>query len=480
MMMLHTYLLTRRRCLYKAHTAVPKQPKHIRDLTKAIIHFNKQLSDLPLNTHTNLLLLITLSIISLCLLLFHWRSTRLHTQERHLSFVNDDIPNIHPDSPWVTFGGYVGYPAYYTKKGSSDGAISQQLVTIASFCDINLLYEARRIAMNYKGGPISISVFFDSDINAHDAPRINQLLDEQFENLDNTHDLTIGLLYINKSNGWYQSKGFHDSTPLAFRLPMNPLRNLAEYQVTTEWIFSIDIDFWYLSSTLNDQIHSYLKQMIDITSVHADKSIFIVPSFEVLRENKDTYAQLQKHELVDLIHQNDIIPFHAVAQYDANNVNKTEWTESNAQGCTEYAKWYGADTNYKLDYEAWQCSLYYEPWYIMKSELSRDAQYQWNNAFVGRGYSKTSRVNVLRHYCFNFYVMKDLFMIHAADTKHVEYNQTSNNYWTAQNRELLIKQRREEYKDRRTCLTPPITVKATNYLRAIVFGFGQVIADYLL
>ena len=147
---------------------------------------------------------------------------------------------------------------------------------------------------------------------------MKEIFDEHFLNISNKYDIIIGILYYNKSNEFYQSKGFKKSTPLVFRLPMNPLRNLAEYQVVTDWTFNIDVDFWYLSKTLNHGIGKFIKKMNDITSVYGEKSIFIVPAFEILTENKESYKKLNKSELVDMIlhpanpKQIDIMPFHFV------------------------------------------------------------------------------------------------------------------------------------------------------------------------
>ena len=135
---------------------------------------------------------------------------------------------------------------------------------------------------------------------------------------------------------------------------------------------------------------------------------------------------------------------------------------SNPQQCTGYNDWYITKTNYKINYMKSNCSLFYEPWYIINTNISRQAQYKWDNRFIGRGYSKT-RVNTLRHHCFNFIVMKDLFVIHAAQTIHVKLNQTLRNHWTGKNRELLIKQQRLQYKDKKSCLTPTNSVKIVRF-----------------
>ena len=263
---------------------------------------------------------------------------------------------------------------------------------------------------------------------------------------------------------------------------MNPLRNLAEYQVVTDWTFNIDVDFWYLSKTLNHNVDKFIKQMNDITSVYGENTIFIVPAFEILTENSDKYKDLNRTQLIDMAlnppdpRQLDIMPFHFVPY---NGTTKMELKPANPQRCTGYNDWYNTETNYRINYMKPNCSLFYEPWYIINTNLSRSDKYKWDNKFVGRGYSKTQRVNTLRHNCFNFIVMKDLFVIHASSTIHVKFNETLRNHWTGKNRELLIKQQRIQYKNKNSCLTPTTSVKIMRFLRAIFLGFGDTAWYYL-
>ena len=448
-------------------------------------------------TQTKVLLVIVVSII-LCIFIFIWNkySSELESnkkQELYTPIVYNDPKH----NKWVAFGGYAGIPNYYIKKGILNSNIPQnqeeirKLVTVTTFCDLHLLYEAQKIAINYISGPVSISVFIDADYHSHNGGNkehsdqyLQSLFNEHFMNITNKYDVIIGILYYNKSNSFYQSKGFKKNTPLVFRLPMNPLRNLAEYQVVTDWTFNIDVDFWYLSHSLNYNVNKFIKEINKYSMVYGEKSIFIVPAFEILTENKPSYSSLNKSQLLEIIRnppnpkQIDVMPFHYVP-YMNDNGDKMGLFESNFQQCTGYNDWYTTQTNYKINYLKHNCSLYYEPWYIINTNISRNIKYKWDDRFIGRGYSKTQRVNTLRHNCFNFIVMKDLFVIHAAQTVHVKLNQTLRNHWTGKNRELLIKQRRLQYRDKNSCLTPSGTIKFVRFLRAIFLGFGSIAWDYI-
>lgn len=343
-------------------------------------------------------------------------------------------------------------------------------MTVTTFCDINLLFGAQRIATNYIGGPVSIAVFIDADYTTHsDDVSIKRVIDEHFGSMDPPYDIAVGLLYYNESHPFYQSKGFQLDTPLPFRFPMNPLRNLAEYQVVTEWTFSIDVDFWYLAHSLNHDIHRNLDLMDNIVAEHGENVVFIVPAFEVMTSNKVEYSSLSKPELMQFIESDDISPFH----FDP----RTFSLNTNPQRCTDYLKWYSSSSIYEIDPQDADCSLYFEPWYIMKSAVSRKGEYRWDNRFIGRGYSKVQRFNTLRHHCFKMFVLNDLFIIHAAEQIHVEFEHTLRNQWTGKNWEMLIKQRRIQYRERKSCLSAPLGVRGMRLLKAMFLGLGQPIFE---
>ena len=69
------------------------------------------------------------------------------------------------------------------------------------------------------------------------------------------------------------------------------------------------------------------------------KTIFIVPSFEVLFDNLDEYQALNKKELINYVRIGEISPFHE---------------KQSSQQCTQYSKGINISSDdaiyYKLDY----------------------------------------------------------------------------------------------------------------------------------
>lgn len=105
------------------------------------------------------------------------------------------------------------------------------LITIASICDVHLLYEAVHIANNYQSGPLSFAVFLDGNYQEVDlevtlqspSPSLSlslpmslltvcmfpqdiySILGSHFFNVSNAYDITIGVLAVNNASDFYQS-----------------------------------------------------------------------------------------------------------------------------------------------------------------------------------------------------------------------------------------------------------------------------------
>ena len=111
---------------------------------------------------------------------------------------------------------------------------------------------------------------------------VGATLTEYFGDSENAYPIICGLLFINKDSAYYKSKHFEASTNLIFKIPTNALRNLAELQVETKYVFNIDVDFWHFSELFHDTIavKSLLFNMDYITHSNP-KSVFIVPPFEI-------------------------------------------------------------------------------------------------------------------------------------------------------------------------------------------------------
>ena len=343
-----------------------------------------------------------------------------------------------------TFGSFVSIPYFYIKQGHlNDG---KALLSLGTFCDLNIFSDARQFAINYKSGPISIGVYIDADYRHSTASAIElkSLFSQYLNDIPNPYDIMIGLLYINTSSPMWQKRQFLPSTPLMLKFPTNALRNLVEYQIQdTQYLMTIDIDFYHLSATFN-QININNQQILNTFNTYPKETIFIIPAFEILsinNQNHIKYNELSKSELLTMVNNNEIAPFHASMM---------------AQKCTDYNEWYQTTTNYELQYQNNNnCSWAYEPWYIIQTNLSKKAEYQWDNDYIGRGLNKVQRTFKLRHHCFQFTVMKDLFMIHTAKLHHTEhFTQKDKENWHAFNKQMVDKQKKEYYNYPGSCSYP--------------------------
>lgn len=351
---------------------------------------------------------------------------------------------------WVTFGSYVGIHHYYIKKGITPS--NDNLITLATFCDTSLLDDAYQIALSYHEiGPISIAIYIDQHYTKHISEHMDKplkyTLKDTFD-LNNKYDITIAILYYNKSSSFYQSRKefYKDSDSKMFlNIPMNALRNLAEYQVSTKWLFSADIDFVYFSKTFHG-LNNYIESISNELNIN-DNYIFIVPTFEIIHSlgNNDSinmYKSLDMKQLMDYVKDNKIDVFHAKLQ---------------GQKCTNYERWYNMDDGdkyYEIEYKILgkKCEWGYEPWYIMLTNVSRMDKYRWDSNFAGRGYNKVERAYTLRHYCFKFLVLNHVFMIHKQSLHRKEKpDQKEVNYWNAFNKKLFNQKRISYYLQKDSC-----------------------------
>jgi len=358
---------------------------------------------------------------------------------------------------WISFSNFVAIPFFYVRRG--DRPPDTQLITIVSICDLTLLYEARQVAIGYPSGPLSFAFFLDENYEVANLTALHHLIHSYMHNITNVHDITVGIMAINTSNTFYKriySKfQFNARTPLQHRIPTNALRNLAEAQVSTDWLFNIDIDFWYLSDTLKNEddfvrIIENMNSIINETQFDAH-TVFIVPAFEIIEHEDEAvhfdYSSVSRKQLLDLVYLEEISPFHVHAQ---------------AQRCTNYREWYAADRPYVLDLRDTRrgaCHYGFEPWFIMLTSVSRQRQYQWDTRYIGRGLNKVERVYKFRHFCFNFIVLHDAFMIHARDSvvSHGVDNVSeadTKKWYAIEDKMRLFEQSKKQYKrDANSCLT---------------------------
>eukprot|EP01083_Nonionella_stella_P095044 266746_1 len=284
------------------------------------------------------------------------------------------------EAQYKTFSSFVGIPNFYTKDPHQPVAPNGNLLTICSMCSLNILPQSKALATNYQSGPLSLAVYIDSDITHHTQLRslLFTLFNQCFHNLS----IPFGLIYCNKSSPFWKQLRITNETSMAWKLPYNALRNLAEYQVQTKWLMNVDLDFELYSSTMHDSV--YLNTMLGDADTYSNHTIFIVPAFALnssyVEEGTD-YNNLTRTQLISLIPK-QISPF-----------GKT---------CLHYSKWYKTQSDYTLDLsDLKHCRPRHEPFFIMNSNISRE--YSWDTRFAA--------TQSLRHHNFIAIVLRDVFMI---------------------------------------------------------------------
>eukprot|EP01083_Nonionella_stella_P209270 758750_1 len=305
-----------------------------------------------------------------------------------------------------TFASFIGIPNFYIRSGPRSISPNHSLLTICSFCSLDILWQAQTLATNYRSGPLSLAVYIDEDITYHTIAiktKLSLAFDEYFGNISTPYDLTVGLLYINKSSVFWRHLGITINTTMDWKLPYNALRNLAEHQARSKWLMTVDIDFELYSSTIHNAI--YLNTILTNASAYSSSNhtIFIVPAFAMnasyIEDSTTDYNNLTRAQLTSFIpHQ--ILPF----QYNIAKHNILIY-----QRCTAYSQWYKTETDYVID--STRCSTEYEPYYIINTAISRE--YAWDSRFVGRHLDKIQRMQLLRYLEFTAIVLRDMFMIHV-------------------------------------------------------------------
>lgn len=223
-------------------------------------------------------------------------------------------------------------------------------LSLATLCDIDSLDDAKVIATNWGGGPVSIAIYIDRDYRDHgeaEGHRLRALFESEFGGIENRYELIIGILYLNRSDAFWRNRELRRSTPMMFKFPTNSLRNLAESQVSTEWLFNCDIDFSFFAHSMHHRMASMLEALGRYVAedAYGPNTIFIVPAFEVLTANRNVFNRLDKADVLLLVEAQDIAPFHDYCH---------------AQRCTKYQRWYHEDTDYRLEYQNESCYWAFE------------------------------------------------------------------------------------------------------------------------
>eukprot|EP01083_Nonionella_stella_P051941 137981_1 len=309
---------------------------------------------------------------------------------------------------YVQLGSYIGIPNFYIKKGVRSYGYDDDLLTLCSVCSLNILSQAQTLATRYKSGPLSLAIYIDEDISAHTIDSetyLASLFDAYFGNLSTTtYDIYIGLVYVDTSSQFWIDLNYTPDTEMAWKIPVNAMRNLAESQVNSKWLLTVDVDFELYSLGINNP-HYIRSVLASINALYSDHTMFIVPVFAInasyVSNATETarYSNLRRNELIALVDEQTVVPFYDGEPY---------------QACTDYPRWYKATRDYPLALNSTQYCLEcaaYEPFFILKSNVSK--AFVWDSDFTGRHKDKIQRVQYLRYHNFSIVVMRHLFMIHV-------------------------------------------------------------------
>jgi len=310
---------------------------------------------------------------------------------------------------WVQLWRYMAIEDFIVITGRHDKSAA---ITMTTHCDRRLIWEAVNVSRAFSG-PLSVAVYMDQHYKSFDAlsptekMALAQELKQPFEEESNEHGIRIALLYHDQPEAFWTERGIKmrniGRTSMQWKIPQNVLRNLAERKVETEWVFHVDVDFWVFGDTFNLPRfrQGILQDMYDLADGAKSKAVFVVPAFEM---NKTFATEKEVGSFTrDEIRQNrNIVQFHR--NFDVGHY------------CTNYARWFGANSIYEVNIS--RCALWYEPWVIIKTAVSRMEDNQWPQEMVGRGWNKVARLNMLRHNCFRFWVLPDVFMVHSHDLSH--------------------------------------------------------------
>eukprot|EP01083_Nonionella_stella_P047269 126506_1 len=94
---------------------------------------------------------------------------------------------------YKTFASFIGIPNFYIRSGPRSISPNHSLLTICSFCSLDILWQAQTLATNYRSGPLSLAVYIDEDITYHTIAiktKLSLAFDEYFGNISTPYDLT--------------------------------------------------------------------------------------------------------------------------------------------------------------------------------------------------------------------------------------------------------------------------------------------------
>lgn len=165
--------------------------------------------------------------------------------------------------------------------------------------------------------------------------------------------------------------------------PINYLRNIGTSELSTSFIFQVDVDF-LLQHNLYENLISYI---IKFNLSEVNNTALIVPAFETQRY-RFTFPS-NKEELLKYLNYGVIYTF----RYHV-------WTRGHA--ATNYSNWKTAIVPYEVTWEP-----DFEPYVVVSKKAP-----QFDQRFIGFGWNKVSFITHLTALGYKYIVLPDAFIIH--------------------------------------------------------------------
>lgn len=179
------------------------------------------------------------------------------------------------------------------------------------------------------------------------------------------------------------------------RFPFNMLRNIALSRCVEPLVLIVDVDFVPMPARRAGVL---LRQLAATTGPHA---AIVLPAFEAVgtsspHESNAALANVQKHELRELLRTGMVVPF------GAEGGTREQWLP--AHSCTQTDRWLEATSPFEIHH----CHPQYEPYVL----LPRAATPRFDESFAGRGFDKISFIYELFARGVRFWAAPEAFVVH--------------------------------------------------------------------
>ncbi|OXA53187.1 LARGE xylosyl- and glucuronyltransferase 2 [Folsomia candida] len=337
--------------------------------------------------------------------IIHWNSPKkLRVKNKHAEFFR----NLH-----LTFLEYdgnllrrelFGCTANYTGGAGTTGSLQVGVVPTnveEQISEDDQCYEFRIVKfIKYRTHLFYLDFEYESEDEA-DVTLVSQLsMDrlQMIESLANHWEGPISLaLYMSDTEAQQFLSFVLSCEPLAQRknigyhivykegslYPVNFLRNVALRQVTTPFVFLIDIDFLPMLA-----LYPYLKRVIPNLRMDEGNKALVVPAFESLRYRLN--FPKSKAELLKMLDVGDLFTF----RYHV-------WAKGHLP--TDFTKWRSATTPYRVNWEP-----DFEPYLVLRRDVP-----EFDLRFAGFGWNKVSHIMELEAQGYQFIVLPNGYIVHT-------------------------------------------------------------------